>query len=66
MEIKINDKKIEIAEGATVSDALAVMEIHTAGIATALNGKVIPSSSRDKAVLKAGDSIVVIKAFYGG
>ena len=36
------------------------------GIATAVNGSVIPAGERATTQLNDGDSIVIIKAFYGG
>ena len=66
MEIKINDKTVNLPEGSTVADALAAMEISPAGIATALNGTVVPAHRRGEIILNQGDSIIVIKAFYGG
>lgn len=66
MDVKINDRLVNLPDGSTVSDALAAMEISPVGIATAVNGTVVPALKRSEAVLNQGDSIVVIKAFYGG
>lgn len=66
MEITVNDTPVILAEGSSVADALAQQQISTAGIATALNGTVIPSAQRAETILKDGDSILIIKAFYGG
>ncbi|MDE5692825.1 MAG: sulfur carrier protein ThiS [Duncaniella sp.] len=49
-----------------LSDALAAKEIKPSGIATALNGTVIPADRRQSTPLGEGDKIVIIKAFYGG
>lgn len=66
MEIKINDNPLELPEGATLADALTAAGIAPAGIATALNGTVVPSANRASTVLRPGDSVLIIKAFYGG
>ncbi len=66
MEIKINNVSLELPEGATLQDALEAKGIAPQGIATAVNGKVIPAVQRSSKALTAGDSIVIIKAFYGG
>ena len=66
MNITINGKSYEIDECATLEDALQKADIKPEGIATALNNIVVPAAQRGKTVLKAGDSIIVITAFYGG
>ena len=66
MEITINDTPVSIAEGTSLADALTSQNIPAAGIATALNGAVVPSALRGETILKDGDSILIIKAFYGG
>ena len=66
MEIKINNVSLELPDGATLQDALEAKGIAPQGIATAVNGKVVPAVLRPSKVLTAGDSIVIIKAFYGG
>lgn len=66
MKVLINDVALELPEGATIQDALDAKEIKPQGIATALNGAVVPAMSRDVKQLSEGDKIVIIKAFYGG
>lgn len=66
MNITINDVNLTVPEGATLTDALKLKDIKPQGIATALNGRVIPADRRAAAVLTDGDKIVIIKAFYGG
>lgn len=36
------------------------------GVATAVNGTVVPAALRGSHALTEGDRIVIIKAFYGG
>ncbi len=66
MNVKINDKSITLNENATLQDALDSQAIKPQGIATALNGTVIPVTDRATTILSDGDNIVIIKAFYGG
>lgn len=66
MKVLINDVALELPEGATIQDALDAKEIKPQGIATALNGAVVPAMSRGVKQLSEGDKIVIIKAFYGG
>ncbi|MBQ9077882.1 MAG: sulfur carrier protein ThiS [Muribaculaceae bacterium] len=64
--VKINDKDVSLPNGATLQDALEQQGITAQGIATALNGTVVPSALRQSTILHNGDSIIIIKAFYGG
>lgn len=66
MKVKINDKTVELADGASLADALAAANIKPTGIATAINGKVIAASYRSATALNDGDTILIIKAFCGG
>ncbi len=66
MNITINDKTIVMPDGATLQNVLDEQNIQPKGIATAVNGVVVPAKQRLSTVMKDGDSIVVIKAFYGG
>ncbi|ROT20622.1 sulfur carrier protein ThiS [Muribaculaceae bacterium Isolate-110 (HZI)] len=66
MNITINDVPLTLPSGSMLSDALAAKEIKLSGIATALNGTVIPAGRRQSTPLSEGDKIVIIKAFYGG
>ena len=66
MNITINDVPLTLPSGSMLSDALATKEIKLSGIATALNGTVIPADRRQSTPLSEGDKIVIIKAFYGG
>lgn len=66
MNVTINDKPFEVKSNTTLHELLIVNSIKTQGIATAVNGNVIPASERDSTILNEGDSIVIIKVFYGG
>ncbi|MDE6089491.1 MAG: sulfur carrier protein ThiS [Duncaniella sp.] len=66
MKISINDVIFELPENSTLQNALELRNISPQGIATALNGTVIPVAARPATPLADGDRIVIIKAFYGG
>ena len=59
MNIKVNGKNVEIKEGATVSEVLASRNITPAGIAVAVDKYATTT-------LSEGQSLLIIKAFYGG
>lgn len=64
--VKINDSDVLLPNEATLEDALEQKGINPQGIATALNGAVIPAPLRQSTFLHDGDSIIIITAFYGG
>lgn len=66
MKVSINNKPIELTDKSTLADALASSGVKPNGIATALNGNVVPASDRAMTILNDGDSILIIKAFCGG
>lgn len=66
MTIEINNKPVELPQGATLEDAITTAGINPQGIATAVNGVVVPAPDRKSTVLNDNDKIVVISAFCGG
>lgn len=66
MNITVNDKKMEVPDNTSVSGALDLAGINPEGVATAVNGNVVPLLERDSTILKDGDSVLVIEPFYGG
>lgn len=66
MTVKLNDTEIKLPEGSSLHEALVSANVSLTGIATAVNGTVVPASQRDSHMLANGDSILIIKAFYGG
>lgn len=66
MNVTINEKHYEVADDATVGSVMASLAIVPKGIAVALKGKLVPADKWAETRLTEGDSIVVIKAFYGG
>ena len=66
MNVTVNDTPLSLPEGATLADALATRTMPPSGVATAVNGTVVPADRRGSHALAEGDRIVIIKAFYGG
>lgn len=66
MEVTVNDKKITVPDHTSLQGALNLADINPEGVATALNGNVVPLTQRDSTILNDGDSILVIQPFYGG
>lgn len=66
MKVTLNDIAVDAADGTTVAALLEGQNIKTRGIALAVNGKVLPKADYESHCLSDGDSIIIIKAFYGG
>lgn len=68
MTIQINGRAHELAAGATVQDALALIGISSeqSGVAVALNGTVVPRSRWAEHRVEEGAVIEVVTAAQGG
>jgi sulfur carrier protein len=69
MEITLNgQKKIDVPPAAVLSSVFPELgiELNTAGIAVAVNSRVISKSRWQLYVLNDGDQIEIVKAFQGG
>lgn len=68
MKISINNKLVEYAglNQVALAKALADCNAPVAGIAVAVNGRVIKKDDRADFILNDDDSVVVIKAVCGG
>lgn len=66
MKIIINDLTKELAEGASLADALAECNVPEKGTAVALNGKIARRDTWANTPLSDGDNIIIISAAYGG
>lgn len=66
MKVKFNSNPVEVEESMTLARLLEKQGVQPTGIATAVNGAVVPASERSATVLSEGDDILVITAFYGG
>ncbi len=65
MRLTVNNKE-GFFLSTTLSQLISELEIATAGIAVAVNRKIIPRQLWEQILLSEGDSIVIIKAVYGG
>ena len=67
MKVKINKIEHELSDGFNVSQVLEqVPNLPQSGIAVAVNGDVVPKTDWQSLIVKDGDAITVIRAFYGG
>lgn len=66
MEIKINGEVIAIDGEISVGSFLEMQNQPSAGIAVALNGKLVRRDQWQHTMLQDKDDLVIIKAAYGG
>ncbi|MBQ8224096.1 MAG: sulfur carrier protein ThiS [Bacteroides sp.] len=65
MKVFVNDKEVETG-AATLSQLSQELNLPAAGIAVAVNNRIIPRTEWDAHPLAEGDKVIVIKAVCGG
>jgi sulfur carrier protein len=68
VNVVLNGEPRELADGATLSDAVAASGApeDRRGVAVALDGEVVPRGQWDATVLPAGARVEVLQAVQGG
>lgn len=66
MLVVVNGTERELADGATVADALAAIDAPPRGIAVAVDGEVVPRAGWSETVLPPGGAVEVLTAVQGG
>ena len=68
MIIELNGREIEIADGASVTDAAveAGVEPGRRGVAVAVDGEVVPGGRLVATALKEGQRVEIVEAIGGG
>ena len=68
MRVELNGEDVELAAGATVSDALAAAGVgdQARGVAVAVGGEVVSRSEWGTRALAEGESVEVVQAVQGG
>ncbi len=66
MQIRLNGKMREVAEGMTLSDLLTHLHIHPLRVAVQLNTEVIKRERYGEVVLKEADVVEVLTVMAGG
>lgn len=66
MKIYINRELAEVGESQTLSEILESRGIGPAGVAVAINNRVVPRAAWPSTHLAEGDTLTVIKAVCGG
>lgn len=66
MKIKFNDSEIDIPENQSLAQFVNDNIDGTAGVAVAVNGALVKKADWNSVVLNEGDTVLLIKAAYGG
>ena len=66
MQIIVNNKAMEMAEGSTLSTLAEALRLPEKGAAIAVNNQMIPREEWSATSLQEGAQVVVIKAACGG
>ncbi|MDE7125281.1 MAG: sulfur carrier protein ThiS [Muribaculaceae bacterium] len=66
MKIIVNGKELDITSSETVANLIDRLGEGTGGIAVAVNDKLVRRNSWSSFQLSENDSVVIIKAAYGG
>jgi thiamine biosynthesis protein ThiS len=66
MNLQVNGKPREMADGSDLQQLLDSIDAVTAGTAVALNSEIIPREHYDDTILQEGDDIVIVHIVAGG
>lgn len=66
MNIEVNGKPMEVAEGTTLQNIVETLQLPERGVAAAVNNKMIPRTEWNSTEIENGAKIVIIKAACGG
>ncbi|MEX2212183.1 MAG: sulfur carrier protein ThiS [Gaiellaceae bacterium] len=66
MKIELNGETVELAEGASVAEAVHVAGAAERGVAVAVDGEVVPRGEWDTSALREGQHVEVLQAVAGG
>ncbi len=66
MEIRLNGKMREVADGLTVQQLLESLQLHAMRVAVQVNEEIIKRERFDDVTLKPGDTVEVLTMMAGG
>lgn len=66
MKVQVNNKEMELTAQSSIQQLSETMELPQAGVAIAVNNKMVPRAEWHQFVLQENDQIVIIKAACGG
>lgn len=66
MKVQVNGRDVDVAEDATVADAVRAVDAPRTGVAVALDGAVVPRGAWASTALREGAALEVLTAVQGG
>ena len=66
MEVTVNGKKLEVADGVTITALLEELKINALRVAVQLNQEIVKRERYEETSLKAGDRLEIITFMAGG
>ncbi|MCC8119175.1 MAG: sulfur carrier protein ThiS [Bacteroidales bacterium] len=66
MNIKVNDKEMQVADGLKLAQLLAQLQVPEKGTAVAINDTLAKKDTWAERQLLPGDNVLIISAAYGG
>ncbi len=66
MRVVLNGREAELADGATVREALDDMDLPDRGVAVAVDAEVVPRGAWDTHELSDGARVEILRAIQGG
>jgi len=66
IEVAVNGEPRQVPPGTSVAGLIAMVTGQSTGLATAVNGEVVPRASWDGTLLAEGDRVEVVTAVQGG
>ncbi|MFC0708768.1 sulfur carrier protein ThiS [Azorhizophilus paspali] len=66
MRIQLNGEPYELADGQTIADLLARLDLASRRVAVELNLDIVPRSLHAATALREGDQVEVVHAIGGG
>ena len=66
MQIRVNGKIREVAEGITLSELLTHLNVHPLRVAMQLNTEIVKRARYGEVVLKEGDVVEILTFMAGG
>ena len=66
MKVLVNNKETELLNGNSIADLAQQLKLPQQGVAIALHNRMIPRAQWAEQILQPNDSLVIIKAAWGG
>ncbi|BEG98681.1 sulfur carrier protein ThiS [Bacteroides sedimenti] len=66
MKVQVNNQEMELSAQSSIQQLSETMELPQAGVAIAVNNKMVPRTQWHQFFLQENDQVVIIKAACGG